>query len=102
MSDERIARCSELFHVDVVERERNCKIVERITFEKRSEILIDKFECSAAGVVSNLDMKHVSSFGLPAAVLSRTAGIWGELESDEKSDGGLCEVSHFVEIQRVD
>lgn len=28
----------------------------------------------------------------------RTAGAGGELEAEKKSDGGLCEVSHFVEV----
>ena len=75
MSDERIARCSELFHVDVVERERNCKIVECITFEKRSETLIDKFECSVTSVVSNFDMEqYVLLLDNPLSVFATDSG----------------------------
>jgi len=35
----------------------------------------------------------------PLAGLSRQAGVRGGLEADEKSDGWLCEVSHFIEVQ---
>src|SRR5260370_15928269 len=39
---------------------------------------------------------------MPLAVLGAASGCRGELESDKKSDRGLCEVSHFVEVQVIE
>src|SRR5437867_12689641 len=86
-----------------LEHKRDCEIVDRGVFEKRSEFRIDQLERSIVGVVLNLDDHRVSSLEAPAVrVWCGLRAFWEGLESDKESDGGLCQVSEFVEIESVE
>ena len=101
MGQNRVNRRNEFARfIGFFEHERDCQVVQGIAFEKRSEILVNELECPVVFVVLNFDVNHNFLLGIPAVrAVARTAGIGGELESDKKSDGGLCEVSHFIKVQ---
>ena len=87
--------------------ERDGEVVESIAFKKDSEILIDEPERSAVCIVLNLDNHfHVLLKNARRPFLVRPAGTLkgekGELESEEETQGRLCQVGELVEIEPVD
>src|SRR5262245_64242427 len=90
----------EILNPTFFKHERNRQLVERVAFEKRPELLIHQFERSVFCVVLNFDYHHVLLKRPPSDFRGRRACYRGS-EWEEDSDGGLCKVGKFVEIERV-